>query len=81
LAQALLGHNSHIHTLENFRVFFHTLTQNHALPDLVWSQETQKESFGIGLDNKIHYIWRETKARGMDKIAWNHFLGQWASCG
>jgi DNAJ protein RME-8 N-terminal len=58
-------------TPENFRVFFHTLTQNHALPDLIWNQQTRRE-LRIGLESEIQYIHRETEARGIDKIAWNH---------
>ena len=56
---------------ENFRVFFHTLTQDHNLPDLIWNQQTRRE-LRIGLENEIQYIHRETESRGMDKIAWNH---------
>ena len=56
---------------ENFRVFFHTLTQDQTLPDLIWNQQTRRE-LRIGLENEIQYIHRETESRGMDKIAWNH---------
>lgn len=56
---------------ENFRIFFHTLTQDHALPDLIWNQQTRRE-LRIGLESEIQYIHRETEARGMDKVAWNH---------
>ncbi|MGK3739153.1 MAG: DnaJ family protein C protein 13 [Bacillariaceae sp.] len=56
---------------ENFRVFFHTLTQDLNLPDLIWNQQTRRE-LRIGLESEIQYIHRETEARGMDKIAWNH---------
>lgn len=58
-------------TRENFRVFFHTLTQDQNLPDLIWNQQTRRE-LRIGLESEIQYIHRETEARGMDKIAWNH---------
>jgi hypothetical protein len=56
---------------ENFRIFFHTLTQDHSLPDLIWNQQTRRE-LRIGLESEIQYIRRETEARGMDQIAWNH---------
>jgi hypothetical protein len=56
---------------ENFRIFFHTLTQDHSLPDLIWNQQTRRE-LRIGLESEIQYIQRETEARGMDQIAWNH---------
>ena len=58
-------------TRENFRIFFHTLTQDQNLPDLIWNQQTRRE-LRIGLESEIQYIHRETEARGMDKIAWNH---------
>jgi DnaJ family protein C protein 13 len=56
---------------ENFRIFFHVLTQNHALPDLIWNQQTRRE-LRIGLESEIQHIQRETEARGMHEIAWNH---------
>lgn len=56
---------------ENFRVFFHVLTENHSLPDLIWNQQTRRE-LRIGLESEIQYIQRETEARGMHKIAWNY---------
>ena len=56
---------------ENFRIFFHVLTQDHALPDLIWNQQTRRE-LRIGLESEIQYIQRETEARGMHQIAWNH---------
>ena len=56
---------------ENFRIFFHVLTQNHSLADLIWSQQTRRE-FRIALESELDYIRRETDARGMDNIAWNH---------
>lgn len=58
-------------TPENFRIFFHVLTQNHNLPDLIWNQQTRRE-LRIGLESEIQYIQRETEARGLNKIAWNH---------
>jgi DnaJ family protein C protein 13 len=58
-------------TPENFRIFFHVLTQNHSLPDLIWNQQTRRE-LRIGLESEIQYIQRETQAKGMGKIAWNH---------
>lgn len=56
---------------ENFRIFFHVLTQNHSMPDLIWNQQTRRE-LRIGLESEIQYIQRETEARGINKIAWNH---------
>ena len=56
---------------ENFRIFFHVLTQNHSLADLIWSQQTRRE-FRIALESELDYIRRETDSRGTDAIAWNH---------
>ena len=56
---------------ENFRIFFHTLTQDHSLPDLIWNQQTRRE-LRIGLESEMQYIQRETEARGIGNIAWNH---------
>ena len=56
---------------ENFRIFFHTLTQDHSLADLIWNQQTRRE-LRIALESEIQYIYREAEARGIDNIAWNH---------
>ena len=56
---------------ENFRIFFHVLTKDHSLPDLIWSQQTRRE-LRIALESEIAYVKRETEARGIDGIAWNH---------
>lgn len=57
---------------ENFRIFFHVLTKDHALPDLIWNQQTRRE-LRIALENEIQSVKRETDARGgLDHIAWNH---------
>jgi DnaJ family protein C protein 13 len=58
--------------LENFRIFFHVLTKDHSLPDLIWNQQTRRE-LRIALENEIQSIKRETEARGgLENIAWNH---------
>ena len=56
---------------ENFRIFFHTLTKDHSLADLIWNQQTRRE-LRIALESEIQYIYREAEARGIDNIAWNH---------
>ena len=56
---------------ENFRIFFHVLTKDHALADLIWNQQTRRE-LRIALESEIQYIFREAEARGVDNIAWNH---------
>ena len=55
---------------ENFRIFFHVLTQDHSLADLIWSQQTRRE-LRIALESELDYIRRETDARG-GVLAWNH---------
>lgn len=56
---------------ENFRIFFHVLTQDHSLADLIWSQQTRRE-LRIALEGEIQYIERESEAMGLNAIAWNH---------
>lgn len=56
---------------ENFRIFFHVLTKDHNLADLIWNQQTRRE-LRIALESELRYIRREAEARGIDNIAWNH---------
>ena len=56
---------------ENFRIFFHVLTQDHSMADLIWNQQTRRE-LRIALESELEYIRRETEARGINAIAWNH---------
>ncbi len=57
---------------ENFRIFFHVLTKDHALADLIWNQQTRQE-LRMALENEIQSIRRATESRGgIDNIAWNH---------
>jgi len=71
MAQGNATKERSVQTPENFRIFFHVMTQNHALPDLIWNQQTRRE-LRIGLESEIQYIKRETETRGINKIAWNH---------
>lgn len=57
--------------VENFRIFFHVLTKDHNLPDLIWSVQTRRE-LRIALESEIAFMRREADARGLDGIAWNH---------
>lgn len=56
---------------ENFRIFFHVLTQDHSLADLIWSQQTRRE-LRIALESELEYVRREIEARGINAVAWNH---------
>jgi DNAJ protein RME-8 N-terminal len=56
---------------ENFRIFFHVLTKDHNLADLIWNQQTRRE-LRIALESERQYIYREAEARGIENIAWNH---------
>ena len=57
---------------ENFRVLFHVLTKDHALPDLIWNQRTRRE-LRIALELELNSLCCAADARGgPDKIAWNH---------
>ena len=57
---------------ENFRIFFHVITKDHSLPDLIWNQQTRQE-LRISLESELQSIKRENDLRcGDDCIAWNH---------
>lgn len=71
LANATAADGSNQAGKENFRIFFHVLTKDHSLADLIWSQQTRRE-LRVALETEIQYIRRETEARGLDAIAWNH---------
>jgi hypothetical protein len=70
LATASAKSGSH-HRQENFRIFFHVLTQDHSLADLIWTQQTRRE-LRIALESELQYVNRELVARGVDAVAWNH---------
>lgn len=71
LAAATAVDNKKGPLIENFRIFFHVLTKDHNLPDLIWSVQTRRE-LRIALEGEIAFMRRETEARGLDGIAWNH---------
>ena len=56
---------------ENYRIFFHVLTQDHSLPDLIWSQQTRRE-LRVALETEMQYMQREIEARGELRVAWNY---------
>ena len=56
---------------ENYRIFFHVLTQDHSLPDLIWSQQTRRE-LRVALETEMQYMQREIDARGELNVAWNY---------
>lgn len=71
LANATARKSPNVAPEENFRIFFHVLTQDHSMADLIWSQQTRRE-LRIALESEIEYVKREVEARGLDAIAWNH---------
>jgi len=57
---------------ENFRTLFHVITKDHALPDLLWNQQTRRE-LRISLESELRSIDREIDLRGGGgRVAWNH---------
>ncbi len=59
-------------TRANYRIFFHVLTQDHSLPDLIWNENTRND-LKTALLSEMQFIKIETEARGDAKaIAWNH---------
>ena len=49
--------DGNIHAQENFRAFFHVMTKDHALPDLLWNQQTRRE-LRISLESELRSIER-----------------------
>ncbi len=57
---------------DNFRIFFHTLTQDHSLPDLIWNQNTRKD-LQVALEVELSSIKEEAVTKkGIENVAWNH---------
>lgn len=57
---------------ENFRIFFHMLTQDHSLPDLIWNEDTRSE-FKNDVEQTLEAIRLEASNRGsIEELAWNH---------
>jgi len=57
---------------ENFRIFFHVLSKDHSLPDLIWNQQTRRE-LRITLESEMQSIRNEIEERnGICNFAWNH---------
>jgi len=57
---------------DNFRIFFHVLSQDHSLPDLVWNNDTRGD-LKDALEMELKSIDSEIKLRGgIQNIAWNH---------
>jgi len=57
---------------ENFRILFHVLTKDHALPDLIWNQQTRRQ-LRISLETELSTLEREIYLRGgAEYMAWNH---------
>ena len=50
--------------VENFRVFFHMMTQDHKLPDLIWHEQTRLE-LRSALEIEIKSFDREQSIQGM----------------
>jgi len=58
--------------VDNFRIFFHVLSQDHSLPDLIWNQNTRRD-LQVALELELRSIEQEVEARrGIYNIAWNH---------
>lgn len=52
---------------KNFRIFFHVLTQDHQMADLIWNTQTRRE-LRIALESELEML----KCEEDKKIAWNH---------
>jgi len=56
---------------ENFRVMFHTITQDHKLPDLIWNQQTRRE-MRAALESELASFDTAVRDLGAGNVAWNH---------
>jgi hypothetical protein len=56
---------------ENFRVMFHTITQDHKLPDLIWNQTTRRE-LRSALEEELRGFDAAVRDAGHGNVAWNH---------
>jgi DNAJ protein RME-8 N-terminal len=56
---------------ENFRIFFHVLTKDPSMADLIWPQQTRRE-LQVALEGEMQCFVREKEAKGVDAIAWHH---------
>jgi DnaJ family protein C protein 13 len=58
--------------VENYRIMFHVITQDHQLADLIWNEQTRLE-LRSALEAEIHEFEKEQKTKGLNKpIAWNY---------
>ncbi|GKY91883.1 hypothetical protein MPSEU_000159900 [Mayamaea pseudoterrestris] len=71
IAAATAKHRKSLAREENFRIFFHVLTRDNSIPDLIWNQQTRRE-LRIALEGEIDLMTRQIDARGIDNVAWNH---------
>ena len=59
-------------TQENFRIFFHMLTQDHSLPDLIWNEITRSE-FKKEIEQTLEVIQKKLMhCVSIEELAWNH---------
>ena len=58
--------------VENYRIMFHVITQDHQLADLIWNEQTRLE-LRSALEGEINEFEKEQKMRGnAQPIAWNY---------
>ena len=70
--EANMHHKNSNESSENFRILFHMLTKDHALPDLIWNQQTRRQ-LRISLETELKTLGREIEIRGgACNVAWNH---------
>jgi hypothetical protein len=56
---------------ENFRVFFHMITNEHNLADLIWNEQTRLE-LRDALERELASLDREQQLKGPGRVAWNY---------
>ena len=70
LVTEVLSSNEEPEQTQNFAIFFHMLTRDHSLPDLIWNEQTRLE-LRSELELELRNYEREKRLRGSKEVAWN----------
>lgn len=57
--------------MENYRIMFHMMTQDHKLPDFIWNEQTRSELRAM-LDTEVRDFEQQQRLKGAHRIAWNY---------
>lgn len=57
--------------MENYRIMFHMMTQDHKLPDFIWNEQTRSELRSM-LESEVRAFEQQQRLKGAHRIAWNY---------